>query len=257
MKKVLLGILAVLSLLATIAVSADEWVTKVNGTAIPQARIDLRVKASGQADSPELRKAVREEMINLEVLGQEATRLGLNKIPEAVQQLELARLSVLSGVFVQDYLNKHPVSDSQIQQEYERMKPSLGGTEFNIRHILLANDRDAKEIIAQLGKGADFEKLAAEKSKDTNSAGHGGALGWSLPGIFVPQIGKAIQSLQKGSYSKQPVLSPLGWHVIKLDDVRERKVAPLETLKPQIVQYLQQQILQKVIADLRIKARVE
>lgn len=257
MKKNLIGIFALLGMLSAGAAYAEDAAPKVNGIAIPQARIDVRVKAIGQPDSPELRKAVREEMINLEVVGQEAVKMGLNKNPEAAQQIELAKLSVLSALFMQDYFRKNPVSDSQIKQVYEKLKPQYGGKEYSIRHILLGSEKDAKDVIALLGKAGNFEKLAAERSKDANTASRGGELGWALPGAFVPQIGKAIQSLQKGGYTREPVQSPMGWHIIKLDDTRERPAPSLEALKPQILQHLQQQAMQQAISDLRTKAKVE
>lgn len=256
MKKKLLGVLVLLACVPGVAWS-EEKAPKVNGVEIPALRSDLRVKVIGQPDNPELRKAVREEMINLEVVGQEAVRLGLNKSPEAVQQIELAKLSVLSGLYVQHYLKTHPVTDSQIKQEYERVKPSYSGTEYNVRHILLASEKEAVEVIALLGKGGSFEKLAIERSKDANSTARGGSLGWAMPNVFVPQIASALLILEKGGYTKEPVQSKMGWHVIRLDDVRERKAPTLEELKPQIQQRMQQLSLQKDMADLRAKAKIE
>lgn len=257
MKKNLVGLFILFGLFQAQVVYAEEALPKVNGVAIPKARIDLRVKATGQPDKPELRKAIREEMINLELIGQEAVRLGLNKGPDAEQQIELAKLSVLSGLYVQDYMKSHPVTDSQIKQEYERVKPSYSGTEYNVRHILLATEKEAKDVLALLAKGGSFEKLAAEMSKDANSAARGGSLGWALPNVFVPQIASALLILEKGGYTKEAVQSQMGWHVIRLDDVRERKAPTLEELKPQIQQRLQQLSLQKAMADLRAKAKIE
>lgn len=257
MNRNLFGTFVLLIFLPVGVAYAEEAAPKVNGVVIPQARIELRVKATGQPDSSELRNAVRDEMINLEVVGQEAVKMGLNKNPDAVQQIELAKLSALSTLFMQDFIRKNPANEGQIKQVYEKLKPQYGGTEYKVRHILLGSEKEAKDVIALLGKAGNFEKLAAEKSKDVNTASRGGELEWALPGVFVPQIGKAIQALQKGGYTREPVLSPLGWHVIKMDDTRERPVPSLETLKPQIQQHLQQQAIQKAIADLRAKAKVE
>jgi peptidyl-prolyl cis-trans isomerase C len=257
MQRNLIGLFILLGIFQAGVASAEEAVLKVNGVAIPKARIDVRLKATGQPDKPELRKAIREDMVNLEVVGQEAARLGLNKSPEAEQQVELAKLSVLSSLYVQYHMKTYPVTDSQIKQEYERVKPSYSGTEYNVRHILLANEKDAKEVLALLAKGGNFEKLAVEKSKDANSAARGGSLGWAMPSVFVPQIASALLILEKGGYTQEAVQSPMGWHVIRLDDVRERKAPTLEELKPQIQQRLQQLSLQKAMTDLRAKAKVE
>lgn len=258
------GKFAALAILGALAINPafaeDKSAALVNGVSIPQARVDLRVKiaaAQGQPDSPELRKAIREDMINLEVMAQEATKLGLDKNAEVLQQAELARQQVLVGAFVQDYVKNHPISDDQLKQEYDKLKAKLGDKEYNARHILVETEAEAKTIIAQLGKKGKFDKLAAEKSKDAGSAERGGSLGWAVPSSFVPAFADALLSLKKGDYTRVPVQSQFGWHVIKLDDVRDLKVPPFEELKPQLQQRLQQQSIQKAITDLRAKAKIE
>lgn len=252
--------LAMAGLFASTSVFAeDKSAAMVNGQSIPQARIDLRVKIAGtqgQPDTPELRKAIREDMINLEVMAQESLKMGLDKNAEVVQQLELAKQSVLVGAFVQDYAINHPISEDQLKQEYSKLKTKLGDKEYSARHILVDTQEEAKAIIAQLGKKAKFEKLA-EKSLDSGSAEHGGSLGWAVPNNFVPPFANALLNLKKGEYTKEPVETQYGWHVIKLDDVRDLQVPPYEELKPQLQQRLQQQAIQGVINDLRAKAKIE
>ena len=253
--------LAILSALAvTPAFAEEKSVAVVNGVSIPQARVDMRVKmatAQGQVDSPELRKAIRDDMISLEVLAQEAKKAGLEKDPEVIQQTELARESVLVGAFAQDYAKNHPITDAQLKQEYEKLKVNLGKSEYNVRHILVDTEAEAKSIIAQLGKKGKFEKIAEEKSKDAGSASKGGSLGWAVPSNFVPPFANAVLALKKGAYTKEPVKSQFGWHIIKLDDVRDLKMPSFDELKPQILQRLQQQSIQEYIADLRSKAKIE
>ena len=254
------GTLAILAVLASNpAFAEDKSAALVNGVSIPQARIDLRVKAAaaqGQADSPELRKAIREDMINLEVMAQEAVKLGLNKKDEVLQQIELVKQQVLVGAFVQDYAKSHPISEDQLKQEYDNLKSRLGNKEYNARHILVGTEAEAKSIIAQLGKKVKFEKLT-EKSRDAGSAQQGGSLGWAVPSNYVPPFADALLKLKKGEYTKEPVQSQFGWHVIKLEDTRDLKLPPFEELKPQLQQRLQQQSIQKTIADLKAKAKIE
>jgi peptidyl-prolyl cis-trans isomerase C len=258
------GKFAALALLTALAVNPafaeDKSAALVNGVSIPQARVDLRVKmaaAQGQADSPELRKAIRDDMISLEVLTQEARKMGMDKDPEVIQQTDLAIESVLVGAFVQDYAKKHQLTEEQLKQEYEKLKVNLGKSEYNVSHILVDTEDEAKAIIVQLGKKGKFDKIAKEKSKDAGSAEKGGSLGWAVPSNFVPPFANAMLSLKKGTYTKEPVKSQFGWHVIKLDDVRELKVPSFEELKPQIQQRLQQQSIQEYIADLRSKSKIE
>lgn len=252
--------LAILSALAiNPAFAEDKSAALVNGVSIPQARIDMRVKAAtaqGQPDTPELRKATREDMINIEVVAQEAVKLGLNKDPDVIQQIELTRQQVLAGAFLQDYAKKHPISEDLLKQEYDKLKARMGDKEYNARHILLETEKEAKDIIAQLGKKAKFEKLA-EKSKDAGSAQQGGELGWTVPSSYVPEFANAMLNLKKGEYTKEPVQSQFGWHVIKLEDVRDLKAPEFESIKPQILQRFQQQSIQKAIHDLREKAKIE
>ncbi len=257
------GKFAALAILGALAINPafaeDKSAALVNGVSIPQARIDLRVKAvaaQGQADSPELRKAIREDMINLEVMMQEAVKLGLDKNADVVQQIDLAKQQVLVGAFVQDYAKNHPISEDQLKQEYDKLKTKLGNKEYNSRHILVETEAEAKDIIAQLGKKAKFEKLAA-KSKDAGSAAQGGSLGWTVPGNFVPEFANALLDLKKGEYTKEPVQSQFGWHVIKLEDTRDLRVPSFEEVKPQLQQRLQQQSIKKAIDELRAKAKIE
>ena len=259
-----IGQFAVLATLGALVINpvfaGDKPATVVNGISIPQARLDFRVKtavAQGQADSPELYKAIREDLINLEVMAQEATKLGLNKNDDVMQQTELAKQSVLVGAFVQDYVKNHPISEVQIKQEYDKLKANMGDKEYNVRHILVGTQAEAKSIIALLAKkDSKFEKLA-EKSNDAASAAKGGSLGWVVPSNFAPPFSNALLNLKKGEYTKEPVPAQFGWHVIMLDDIRELKMPPFDELKPQLQQRLQQQAVLKTIGDLRAKAKIE
>lgn len=258
------AVLAALAILGALAINPafaeEKSAALVNGVSIPQARMEVRVKAAtaqGQPDSPELRKAIREDMINLELLVQEAAKSGLDKNPDIVQQTELAKQTVLASAFVQDYTKNHPIGEEQLRAEYDKLKANLGKSEYNARHILVETEEEAKAIIAQLGKKGNFEKIAKAKSKDAGSAQRGGSLDWAVPGNFVPPFANALTGLKKGQYTKVPVQTQFGWHIIKLDDVRDLNVPPFEDVKPQIQQRLQQQSIQGLIADLRAKAKIE
>lgn len=255
-----LVVLAMLSALAFNPAFAEEKsAALVNGVSIPQSRVDFAVQAElaqGQADTPELRKNIRENLIKRELITQAAKKLNLDKSPEVQQEMDFAKQSVLINAFLMDYMKKNPISEEVLKQEYEARKAKLGDKEYNARHILVGTEAEAKAIIAQLGKKAKFEKLAA-KSKDTGSAAQGGSLGWAVPGTYVPPFAQALQSLKKGEYTKEPVQTQFGWHVIQLVDERPIKVPAFEEVKPQLQQRLQQQAVQKAIADLQANAKVE
>lgn len=254
---------ATLAIVTALAISPafaqDKSAAVVNGVTIPQERVEMNVKgalAQGQADSPELRKAIRDDLINREVVVQAAVKSGMDKTADVAQQIELAKQTVLVNAFVQEQLKKNPITEAQLQQAFETLKSKLGDKEYSARHILVATEAEARAIIAQLGKKAKFEKLA-EKSKDTGSAEQGGSLGWTVPKNFVEPFANALLNLKKGEYTKDPVQTQFGWHVIRLDDVRPLKVPAFDELKPQLQQRLQQQEIQKIITDLRAAAKIE
>jgi peptidyl-prolyl cis-trans isomerase C len=258
------GIFAALAIISALAVNPsfadDKSAAMVNGVSIPQSRVDMRVKiatSQGQPDTPELRKAIRDDLISLEVLSQEAKKKGLDKDPEVIQQTELADQSVLVSAFVQDYAKNHQISEDQLKQEYDKLKANLGTKEYKASHILVDSEDEANAIIKQLGKKGNFAKIAKAKSKDAGSAEKGGELDWAVPSNFVAPFANALLSLKKGQYTKEPVKTQFGWHIIKLDDVRDLKMPTFEELKPQILQRLQQQSIQEYVADLRSKAKIE
>ncbi|MDH2918715.1 MAG: peptidyl-prolyl cis-trans isomerase [Sideroxydans sp.] len=241
------------------AYAAEKSAALVNGVSIAQARVDMAVQtevAQGQTDSPELRKSIRENLIKRELMLQEAAKMGLDKTPEALQEIDLAKQSVLINAYLMDYMKKNPISDEVLKQEYETRKAKLGGKEYNARHILVETEAEAKAIIVQLSKKVKFEKLVAQ-SKDVGSAAQGGSLGWAAPANFVPPFAAALQSLKKGEYTKTPVQTQFGWHVIQVQDERAMKIPAFEEVKPQLQQRLQQQAIQKQIMALEAKAKIE
>ncbi|GAC1409066.1 MAG: peptidylprolyl isomerase [Burkholderiaceae bacterium] len=230
----------------------------VNGKAVPSSRADAMVKqmaTQGQQDSPQLRAMVKEELINREILIQEADKQGLASNADVKSQIEIARQSIIIRALVTDYLKKHPISDADIKAEYDRFKAQAGDKEYKARHILVEKEDDAKAIIAKLKGGAKFEDLA-KQSKDTGSAAKGGDLDWASPASFVKEFSTAMTGLQKGQITETPVKTQFGYHVIRLDDVRTAKIPTLDEVKPQIAESLQQKKLQAFQQELRSKAKI-
>ena len=247
-------------ILAAAAHSQEGALAKVNGVTIPQSRADLLMKemsAQGRPDTPEMRDAIKQELINREIVAQEAVKKGLHKRPEVTTQIELQRQAVLINAYLQDYLKSNPVTEDDLRKEYESAKASAATREYKVRHILVESEDEAKQILAQLKKGGSFEKLAAEKSKDQGSKVRGGDLDWATPARYVPAFGQAITKLKKGQVSDPPVQTQFGWHVIRVDDERPAKFPAFEEAKPQIEQQMRQQTVNKAFTDLRSKAKVE
>lgn len=235
-------------------------VATVNGSAISQARLDFLLKQTrqqGQPETPDLRKNILDKLIIEEVVAQEAIKNGLDKSADVLTQIDLAKQSVLIRAFLQDYVKSNAVSDDIVKAEYDKIKSQMGDKEYHARHILVGSEADAKAIIAQLKKDPKkFEKLAGEKSNDPGSKVKGGDLGWAAPANFVPEFSAAMTKLQKGQFTAEPVKSQFGWHVIRLDDSRTMQAPPFEEVKQNLQQRLQQQQIDKMIADLRAKAKI-
>ncbi|WP_151447018.1 peptidylprolyl isomerase [Lacisediminimonas profundi] len=247
-------------LLASLALPAvAQNLAVVNGKAVPSSRADALIKqmaSQGQQDSPQLRAMVKEELINREIMMQEADKLGLTNSPEVKSQVDMARQSIVIRALVADHLKKNPVKDADIKAEYDKYKSQAGDKEYHARHILVEKEDDAKAIIAKLKGGAKFEELA-KQSKDPGSASNGGDLDWASPGNFVKPFSDAMVALQKGQVTETPVKTQFGYHVIKLEDVRAAKIPALEEVKPQIAEQLQQQRLQAYQQELKKKAKVQ
>ena len=258
--KIIPSRLALSLLAASIAIPAfAQTVVTVNGTAIPQARADVMIaeqKTQGAPDSEQLRGAVKEELVRREVLAQEARKKGLEKSAAVQSQVELARQAVLIRAYLQDFIKTHAVTDAEIKAEYEKIKSQLGDKEYKARHILVEKEDEAKAIIAKLEKGEKFEDLA-KQSKDPGSKDKGGDLGWANPASFVKPFSEALTKLEKGKITTTPVKTDFGYHVIKLEDSRSLKAPTFDEVKGQLKQRLEQQRVERHIAELRSKATVK
>ena len=251
-----------IALTSSFAYAESKNFATVNGVNIPQARFDMRIKAAmsqGQADSPDLRNAIREDLINLEILAQAATKKGLNKQAVVVEQhalvtlqYELTKQSILASAFIQAYVKDHPISDDELKQEYDRIVKLRGNKEYKVSHILVKTETEAKAVGEQLLSGK-FEDVAMNKSQDPGSSVKGGDLGWNLPSNFVKPFADAMVGMNKSQVSA-PVQSQFGWHIIKLEDTRDLKVPSFDEVKPNLAQQLQQQ---KAISEQRAKAKVK
>ena len=252
-----------LALAAPPALAAEQNANsamRVNGTTIPAYRLDMAVRsqvAQGQKDTPELRKNLRDMLINQEIVAQEAVKRGIDKQPPVAARIELDRQSVLVNAYFDDMLKKNPITDDMLKKEYERLKPQMPAKEYRVRHILVQKEDDAKNLIAQIRKGGSFEKLAAEHSIDPGSKARGGDLDWGPAERYVKPFSDTVTKLKKGQMTEAPVQTDFGFHIIRVEDERASKVPSFDEAKQQLQQLVQNQVVQKAIADLRAKAKVE
>jgi peptidyl-prolyl cis-trans isomerase C len=245
--------------------AADSNIAIVNGVPVSEARVDYIVKTQiqqGQKDSPELRKNVADVLITREVLTQEAIKKGFDKDPAVVTQMDMAKQEFLIRAYFEDFIKRNPVSDEEITAEYEKIKAAQGGTdrkEYRAAHILLKDEKTANAVLAQINKanGKNFAQLAKAKSEDTGSKKLGGDLDWSDGSNYVKEFSDAMMKLKKGEWTKKPVKTKFGYHIILLEDVRPVQFPPLDQVKDRISQQMLAQKRDKEIEALRAGAKIE
>ena len=253
-------LIAVAMLSLTPAAFASDALATVNGKAIKQSVYDYIAKdaaARGQKVDAQVKQAITNKLIDSELVYQEAQKLGLDKQADYIAREELSRRELLTSTFLQDFVKKNPVSDAETKAAYEEYKKAYGDKEYSARHILVKTEAEAKDIIAQLGKGGDFAKIAKEKSMDPGSKDKGGDLGWFSPASMVKPFSDVAVNLQTGALSPSPVQPQFGWHVIKLIDTRTAQPLAYEKVKDGLQKNLQQRDLEKMMAELRTKAKVD
>ena len=261
MNKRILTALAVAAVAAaSVSAAWAQNVAIVNGKAVPKTRVEAlmqQVARSGRPVTPEMEGQIKDEVIAREIFMQEAQARGLDATEDFKSQIELARQAILIRELFGDFQKKNPVTDADIKAEYDRFAAANSGKEYKARHILVEKEDQAKAIIAQLKKGGKFDEIAKKSSKDPGSGANGGDLGWASAGNYVAEFSDALSKLAKGKTSETPVKTQFGYHIIRLDDVRDAQLPKFDDVKPQVAQQLQQQKMNKYQEELRGKAKVE
>jgi peptidyl-prolyl cis-trans isomerase C len=248
------------ALIAAAPWAAAQNVAIVNGKAVPTARVEAlaqQVAASGRPVDDTVRAQLKEEVVLREIFMQEAQKRGIGATAEYKTQMELARQTIMIRALFADFQKKNPVTDADIKAEYDKFAAANAGKEFRARHILVEKEDEAKAIIASIKGGASFEDIAKKQSKDPGSGANGGDLDWAAAGSYVTECSEAMVKLDKGQMTDAPVKSQFGWHIIRVDDVRQAQLPAFDEVKPQIAQQMQQQKLSEFQNKLREKAKVE
>lgn len=242
------------------AVKKEDAVASVNGQYISKKTLedlerDLGQRSQGQMPAIPKDKLV-EELVQRELLVQDAISKKLDKTPEVIAQLEQARKAILTQASLQGYLKANPINDAEIKAEYEKQVGS-SGVEYKASHILVKTEEEAKKLVAELDKGEKFAKLANKHSLDAKESQNGGDLGWFNPNQMVAPFSEAVAHLEKGKYTKEPVKTQFGYHIIWLEDSRKQTPPPLEAVKGSLTPMLQRQKIQGMVESLRKQAKVE
>jgi peptidyl-prolyl cis-trans isomerase C len=240
--------------------STEPPVATVNGKPISAAVFNVVVQ--GQLNkkpselTPEQRKQVLEQLIELYVAAQQAEKENVAADPEIGPRIELQDMNALAGALVQKHIKNEKPTDEQLKAEYERWVGQLPKTEYHARHILVKEEAQAKDVIAQLAKGAKFEDLAKKVSID-GSKSQGGDLNWFTPDRMVKPFSEAVEKLKKGEYTAEPVKSEFGWHVIRLEDSRTTTPPPFDSIKDRLAPMVQQRQVHEYIEGLRKTATIQ
>jgi len=233
----------------------SKVVATVNGEPIFQSELDdyrtARHIPPGRADD----KKLLDDLVTQKVVYQNAIKEKLDKDPKIAKELAQMRTRILLSAAVRKAMSDIKVTEQELHAEYDKLKQGMDSTEYKASHILVKDEAQAKKIIAQLGKGADFADLAKKYSTDPSSK-KGGELGWFNPKQMVPQFSQALSQLEKGSYTKVPVKTRFGWHIIKLEDKRQAEPPAFDDIKARLERMLKQQKVRDDIQGLKDKADI-
>jgi len=244
---------------ASPAVDKADAVAVVNGQYISKSSLETLEKEIAERSHGQTfpKEKLVEELVQRELLVQDALQKQLDKSPEFIAQLEAAQKSLLTQAVLQNFIKANPVTDAEIKAEYDNKVAAEKGTEYKARHILVKTEAEAKKLITELNKGADFAKLANKHSLDAKESQNGGDLGWFSAAQMVAPFSEAVAALEKGKYSKEPVKTQFGYHVILKEDSRPVTPPPLEAVKEQLTPFMQRKKVQGMIETLRNQAKVE
>lgn len=241
-------------------VSHAKDVATVNGKGISQKDYEQflthRLGSKDKAASGANRQRVIEEMVNRELIYQDAVKQGITKDSTFQYQLEQLKRDAIMQAAISKNMSANPITDMELKNEYETKIKKANVKEYKASHILLKTEKEAKDVIKELNNGAVFSDVA--KAKSTGPSGkNGGDLGWFNPSQMVPAFSQAVAKMKKGAITKEPVKTQFGWHVIKLADSRKLEPPKFDEVKKQLHQFLQSKRLQDYVLKLRKKGKIE
>jgi peptidyl-prolyl cis-trans isomerase C len=244
---------------APAAATSGTAVATVDGKPLSSELFDAFSQARARKPASELtdeqRKELLDQLINLQVTADAATKSGLDKQPATAARVEISRLNVLADAALEEHIKGMEPTEQELRAEYETQIAAMPKLEYRARHILVATEVFAQNIIDKLRKGADFGEIARKESMDSKD--NGGELGWFSPARMVPEFSAAVTSLKKGEITQKPVKTQYGWHVIQLEDTREVATPDYEEVKSRLGQIVRNKKLQTYLDELKKTAKIE
>ncbi len=248
--------LATATLTAEEKASTDVVIATVNGDKVMKSTLDGYLAVLNKRGKKANIEAAVDDLVATEIALQAARKTDILERPATKKLISDYTRNVLLKTWTNEKLASFDISDDDIKAAYDERVTKLASKEYNARHILVKTEDEAKAIIKELNGGADFEKLAKEKSTGPSGA-NGGSLGWFKAKTMVPAFANAVKSMKKGDISKEPVKTQFGYHIIKVEDSRDAKLPTLESLKTQLKRVLGQKKMLNYMLDLKKSADVK
>ena len=240
------------------APSSQDVVASVNGTPISKNMLEVytKLQETMQRGTRSDQQALLNNLINLELMAQDAIRQGLDQDSMVQTQLAFERINILASAALRKQLQSKQFSEQELKAEYDRIMAQAPEMEYRARHILVKTPEEAQDVVEALEKGGDFAKIAKDKSTDP-SASTGGELGWFTPGQVEKPFADAVTALDKGAFTKTPVQTKFGWHVIELEETRELPRPPFDSVRKQVEQVLESRLANTYLSQLKAKADIQ
>ena len=243
------------------AAGGDPIVAKVNGQILHRSDVEIALRtAPAQVQQAPLEKVYPQilgSMINALLLSQAGKTAKVDQNPVVKAQIQATQTELVADAYVAS-ISRSQISEAKLRAAYDDYaKQAPQQEEISARHILVPTEQEAKDIIEQLKKGADFATLAKDKTTDPSGKSNGGDLGYFTKQDMVPEFANVAFALKKGEYTQTPVKTQFGWHVIKLEDRRQGKAGTYEQVAPEIAQRMTQQIVASKLQELRTAGKIE
>jgi len=237
--------------------SEEKAIATVNDAQITQETFQTyleRFPVAPGADMQPDKKAVLQELINRELVVQDAQEKELADSEAFKEKMAQLKRNALFEFGIQNYLDNHPITEEQLKEAYKEFKPLK---QYKARHILIKTQEEGMAIINQLQQGANFAQLAMQRSIDPMSRPQGGDLGWLTPGQMLKTVADVVVNMNKGQLTLQPVQSHVGWHVILVEDIRDLPPLPFEAAKEQLKTKLSAELVTEYLKKLKEEAEIE
>ncbi|MBU3564163.1 peptidylprolyl isomerase [Polynucleobacter sp. Tro8-14-1] len=262
-KLILILLAAICFFLNSVQAQPSKTLLTVNGAKITNAQVDQWVSVSvsdGAKDTPELRQSIVNDLVLREAVAQDAKKTGLLTKGNNAFKIKMAEQNAMMDIWFAQYFASHPVTNDDVRAVYDKQvelsKDPKNSKEYLVSQIVVANEAEGVELIKQINNGASFADLAKVKSLDQSSGQQGGIVGWALPTQLTTPINDLVPNLTKGKVTQTPVKTSNGWHVIKVDDVRQFVMPTFDQARNTIAQGLIQQKRQEAVNALMQSTKI-